>query len=107
MTQNISYEDFKNNDGELFHLKGHELYLRLTSVSSRKVSGPWESFSLLFKAEGDFGLEQGTFLLEHDALGELDIFLVPIRQSFDEGAEEDTSVTLYESVFNRQIDSAE
>lgn len=107
MTNSISYEDFKNNDGKLFHLKNHDLYLRLTNVSSQKVSGPWELFSLLFKAEGDFGLEQGTFLLEHDVLGELNIFLVPIRQSLDEGTEKDTSVTLYESVFNRQIDSAE
>jgi hypothetical protein len=102
MTIKTNYDDYKKVVGELFILKDHELNVRLTEVGRKKVSGLWESFSLVFKAEGDFGLEQGTFLLKNDVLGEMDIFLVPIGGSAD-----DASLRLYESVFNRQIDSAE
>lgn len=97
MTININYDDFQKNEGALFLLKEHDLHIRLVEVSPQKISGPWETFSLLFKAEGEFSLEQGTFFLESDVLGELDIFLVPIGESA-----EDTSVSLYESVFSRQ-----
>lgn len=100
MTAQFSYDNYQKVVGELFLLKDHELNIRLTEVSAQKVSGPWESFSLVFKAEGDFSLEQGTFLLENDALGELDVFLVPIG-----GSAEDASVRLYESVFSRNVGS--
>lgn len=99
MEKIISYQDFKNSSDHLFLLKDHNLQLRLIEVSPQKLSGPWESFSLLFKAEGDFSLSQGTFLLKSDALGEFELFLVPIG--------ENSSVTLYESVFNRQSENVE
>ena len=35
-------------------------------------------FSLLFRASGASDLPQSTYRLEHAALGELDLFLVPI-----------------------------
>jgi hypothetical protein len=102
MTNKISYDEYQKSTGEVFLLKDHDLNVRLTEVSPQKLSGLWESFSLVFRAEGDFSLEQRTFLLKNDALGEIDLFLVPIG-----GSAEDASVRLYESVFNRQIDSAE
>jgi hypothetical protein len=96
MTNKISYDEYQKSTGEVFLLKDHDLNVRLTEVSPQKLSGLWESFSLVFS------LEQSTFLLKNDALGEIDLFLVPIG-----GSAEDASVRLYESVFNRQIDSAE
>ena len=68
----LFYDDFQKNEGALFLLKEHDLHIRLVEVSPQKISGPWETFSLLFKAEGEFSLEQGTFFLESDVLGELD-----------------------------------
>jgi len=35
-------------------------------------------FSLLFRTNGPADLPQHTYRVEHDALGELDLFLVPI-----------------------------
>src|SRR3954469_3947142 len=35
-------------------------------------------FSLYFRGPGDLYLPQNTYRLEHDALGTLDIFIVPI-----------------------------
>ena len=50
-----------------------------------------ERFSLFFTAPPTVRLAQGTFLLEHESLGELAIFIVPI--SDDQGVR-------YEAVFN-------
>jgi hypothetical protein len=52
-----------------------------------------DSFSMTFRAAGRSSLPQATYRLHHEDLGELDVFLVPIRQ--DEGG-------LYlQAIFNR------
>lgn len=51
-----------------------------------------EPFSLLFRGPNDPMLEQMTYHLEHDSLGELDVFLVPIHP--------DADGPLYEAIFN-------
>ena len=52
-----------------------------------------ETFSLLFRAPSDIGRTQGIYHLEHDEMGSMDIFLVPIRQ--------DEQGLYFEAVFNR------
>jgi hypothetical protein len=52
-----------------------------------------ETFSLLFRAPADVAALQGTYRLENDDIGPLDIFLVPIRK--------DDSGLFFEAVFNR------
>lgn len=42
-----------------------------------KIEGV-ERFALYFKGPGDFYLPQRIYRMEHDALGALDIFIVPI-----------------------------
>jgi hypothetical protein len=37
-----------------------------------------ERFALYFLGPGDFYLPQRTYRMEHEALGELDIFIVPV-----------------------------
>ncbi len=59
---------------------------RLKSPSSRA-----QPFSLLFTSR-THRLDQATFRLAHAALGELDVFLVPIQP--------DARGALYEAVFN-------
>jgi hypothetical protein len=51
-----------------------------------------EPFTLVFRGPRDARLGQGTHRLEHDRLGALEIFLVPIRP--------DERGPLYEAVFN-------
>ena len=57
--------------------------LRLVEVSPLAASGPWESFSLCFVGPPGFELGQGTHALDHDALGTLELFLVPLEPSAD------------------------
>ncbi|MCA1594642.1 MAG: hypothetical protein LC754_18835 [Acidobacteria bacterium] len=51
-----------------------------------------ERFSVYFYGPGDFLLPQMTYHLEHEQLGELDIFLVPVVQ--------DARGFRYEAVFS-------
>ncbi len=51
-----------------------------------------EPFSLLFRAPREYGRSQGRCDLEHEGLGRLDIFLVPI--------DEDESGIYLEAIFN-------
>lgn len=51
-----------------------------------------EPFVLLFTTRGDFVLPQRSYALRHAALGQMEIFLVPVGREGD--------VTSYEAVFN-------
>lgn len=52
--------------------------LRLAEVGDERVSGGMEQFSLFFHGPADCLLPQGTYALEHTALGSLALFLVPV-----------------------------
>jgi len=65
--------------------------LRLTSVKTYIDDEVQLCFSLLFLAEGDV-LPQQLYPLSHAQLGELTLFLVPIRKQ--------KAGILYEAVFN-------
>lgn len=51
-----------------------------------------ERFSLTFYGPGDLLMPQQTYTLEHEQMGELQVFLVPVRRDPDK--------ILYEAVFN-------
>lgn len=51
-----------------------------------------EPFSLVFRGPQELPLDQATYQLQHDRLGELHLFLVPIDQD-EEGF-------YYEAIFN-------
>jgi len=55
-----------------------------------------EQFALIFRAPLEAPAQQGMFRMEHDAIGEFDLFLVPVRK--------DQQGLYYEAVFNRLID---
>jgi len=54
-----------------------------------------ERFSLIFRGGLDQSLAQGTYKFSHAALGDLELFIVPIRQ--------DADGRYYEAAFNRSI----
>jgi len=65
----------------------------LVEVNALGSSTKQEQFSLQFRAPRDAPISQGIYRLEHDRLGALDIFLVPIGL--------DGNGVRYEAVFTR------
>lgn len=70
--------------------------IELTSVDDVGSSPRQIQFSLLFLAPDNAPLFQGTYKLEHDALGALDIFLVPVGK--------DARGVEYQAIFNRPVE---
>lgn len=73
-----------------------ELYgVRGDKSSMDKIEGV-ERFAIYFQGPGDLYLPQSTYRIEHDALGALDIFIVPVGKKNDQFQ--------YEAVFSRMTD---
>lgn len=98
MTTEMTEEVFTRHVKSKFRVVDLEspVELELTAVEGRP-SGPneqqgMERFSLIFHGPGDALLPQRTYNIEHEEMGEFQLFLVPVGQDAD-GFE-------YESVFN-------
>lgn len=70
--------------------------LELTSVADVGSSPRQIQFSLLFQGPIHAPIAQGIYKLEHDKLGALDIFLVPVGK--------DTKGVEYQAIFNRPVE---
>jgi hypothetical protein len=70
--------------------------LELTEVVSTLSTPRQEQFSIFFLGPGEIYLPQMTYRMEHDALGEIDLFIVPIGR--------DPKGFRYEAVFNRPLE---
>ena len=70
------------------------ILLELTEVAESSQSPNMELFSLSFRGPFRPRLDQQTHRLEHEKLGEFEIFLTPISADQQSG-------TLYEAVFHR------
>ena len=57
--------------------------LQLTEVRDGRSSVDLEQFSAFFRGAPGVAFAQGTYLLRHDALGDVEIFLVPIERDGD------------------------
>lgn len=90
----LSAADFRDYLGSQFELPDAPFKSELLEVNdlpAEGMSGVREPFSLIFRGPSDQTLPQGTHRLEHDKLGSLELFLVPV------GPDEDGM--LYEAVF--------
>ena len=95
----LTKAEFSRHLNTTFHLMlepERQVDLELTEVKGY-LGGPrdqtgMERFSLFFAGPGDVKLEQSTYRLQHDGMGEFEIFLVPIGRS-EHGFR-------YEAVFN-------
>jgi len=67
--------------------------LELCEVNESASTPDWEQFSLVFRGPLDPAMGQGMCQMEHDALGTLALFIVPIGP--------DPRGMRYEAVFNR------
>lgn len=70
--------------------------LELLSVSDVGSSGRQSQFSLVFLGPYEAPITQGIYRIDHDKLGELSLFLVPIGR--------DANGVKYEAIFNRVIE---
>jgi hypothetical protein len=92
MTDDLDYENYFGVQGSEFRLADSDIQLKLVEVTEKKADGMQEMFSLLFCGAKDKFLEQGTYDLEHETLGSVTLFLVPIGQ--------DENGYRYEAAFN-------
>jgi hypothetical protein len=98
MPETVTYDDLAaclNNTFEAAAGDGRRLPLRLSQVSARRATQRQELFSLFFRGPAEPLLPQHTYRLDHETMGSLDLFLVPVGRDQD-GVE-------YEAAFNRLI----
>jgi hypothetical protein len=97
----VSSATFAAHQGSRFRIcHGAEVLLEVELVQVTELRSPWREppgdrrmpFSLVFRGPGTPSLVQHLFRVEHDRLGALELFLVPI------GA--DDVGMRYEAVFN-------
>jgi hypothetical protein len=94
----LTEEEFSKHVGTRFSAKFGEIEADLTlaevkgytpeSTEEKKM----ERFSVFFLAHADSALPQQVFQMRHEAMGEFDIFLVPIKN--------EVNGFRYEAVFN-------
>jgi hypothetical protein len=98
MAASLTEQEFAQHVGTKFQLKldPQPIELNLAEVKGY-LPGPgdhtgMERFSVFFEGPGSIRLPQAVYRLDHELMGEFDIFLVPIAGS-DQGFR-------YEAVFN-------
>ena len=99
MPAKMSEESFRESLNTKFRVRAETprpVELELVEVKSylpgENEQRGMERFSLFFRGPADIFVPQGTCTLEHERLGTLEIFLVPVAR--------DERGFLYESVFN-------
>jgi len=99
MPAKISEEAFRENLNTKFRVRAEAprpVELELVEVKSynpeENEQRGMERFSLFFQGPADIFVPQGTYTLEHERMGALDIFIVPVTR--------DGGGFRYESVFN-------
>lgn len=91
MPEKLTEEDFRKHLGTKFRVRLDEIEgapvveLELAEVVTYPTlsdpRGDAERFSVYFNGPGDFFLPQRIYRLEHEQLGENQIFLVPVGQN--------------------------
>ena len=93
----VTVETFAGREGETFSIQFADAKLDLTLASVQRSPEPWgraemrEPFSLAFHGPLEHILPQQIWPLDHDEIGRLDVFLVPLEPG-DDAAQ-------YEAVF--------
>ena len=94
----LSHQGFLSQLGSKFKLRfddGPVAELEISEVSDLRVLSGQETYSVVLRGPTSFLLPQRTYHLEHSEFGEIDIFLVPIKQ--------DKDGVYYEAVFSRLV----
>jgi hypothetical protein len=89
------FEGHQNSKFLMHYGDSQTAQLELISVKDVGSSERQKQFSLRFLGPSEAPISQGIYRVDHDTLGALDLFLVPIGR-------DDSGVT-YEAVFNRVV----
>ena len=97
LRQDLAASDFAPHVATAFTLWLGEMPVPLVLAAVDGVGAdPERSFVLQFRAETAGLLSQGTYPVEHEGVGRMALFLVPVRQDA-------TGAVVYEAVFNRSV----
>src|SRR5438132_12890324 len=102
MAERFEHARFLENLNSKFRLAfegGEGFDLELIGISDLKTGPQQESFSIFFCCPDERILPQRIYPLEHEVMGKLELFLVPIKK--------DEQGVHYEAVFNRILEKAE
>jgi hypothetical protein len=91
-----AFADHVNTSFRVLLDDAEPIELELTELSELKITPQQERFAVVFRGPKEKFLGQGTRRLDHDKMGEFDIFLVPIRG--------DEAGFYYEASFNRLVE---
>ena len=100
MGEHFEQAAFVENLGSKFRLQleGSDwIELDLIDVSELQKGPHQEMFSIVFRCSSEKVLPQRIYHLDHERMGELDLFLVPIKK--------DAEGVYYEAVFNRMFEA--
>ena len=99
MTENITKEMFAESLKTKFKLRLPEssdtIELELMQLTEGVSNPKYEQFALIFQGPQNIYLPQAIYQLEHEKLGEMDLFIVPVGR--------DEHGFQYEAVFNRPV----
>lgn len=96
MLEILHLDSFSEHLNTKFRIYGSDstvLEIELIEAADDESTPRQERFSLIFRGPLQTFLPQGTYRIEHDKMGPLDLFLVPIAQ-VEDGFH-------YQAVFNR------
>jgi hypothetical protein len=99
VNENLTHENFSrhlNTKFRVYYKPEEYLELELVEVTEVRERRRQESFALLFRGPLNIQLLQYLFRVEHDEMGEFELFLVPVARN-EQGFE-------YEAVFNRLLE---
>lgn len=102
MAEEFEHARFLENLNTKFRLslaEGASAELELAEVSDLKTGPGQEWFSIVLRGGSEQILPQRIYQVESEAMGSMEIFMVPIRKT-DEGV-------FYEAVFNRLLNKLE
>lgn len=99
MIETIGREDFAKHINTEFRINDANTHVTLTLAAvngnAPHAESGWENFSLHFIGREGAPLPQRIYLFDHDSLGALDLFIVPVKQ--------DAEGVHYEAIFNRPL----
>ena len=100
MADALRHETYAGHEGSIFtvHVNEEEsLDLELVDVSVKEFPGQY-AFSVVFRGPSDRFFPQSSFKVEHQELGELEMFIAPINYKGNRDG------IHYEFVVNRLLD---
>jgi hypothetical protein len=86
MSEPLAVLDFEPHVGEVFALEANGATIPLRLSEARRLGPAMReggAFALYFAGPPQPLLQQATYLLVHETLGSLDIFIVPLARSED------------------------